>query len=210
MTVLQVASWFVIGVIVGFVGGWAAHVGFLLETPEMPADSLGEPPTIQERSGFLPGDADIFEEPFFSFISSERQEPQRAENPVQRKTETALFQRKDGTPVDAPHAWVEMARKHGHEIAYDELSPMFLDQFLLRYDHDLMPKHQEFVLGLCHYPSPWQGFTAYCPWAKERPLLFEQLTGYKLNELQLNNAIAEYVRRLQNNDAKEQAKAGTQ
>jgi hypothetical protein len=100
----------------------------------------------------------------------------------------------DGYPMPVRKAW--------GDIGYDELSPMFLDQFLLRYDHALMPDHQEFVLGLCHYPSPWEGFTAYCPWAKERPLLFEQLTGYKLNELQLNNAIAEYVRRLQKQEAK--------
>ena len=126
--------------------------------------------------------------------------PQRAENPVQRKTETAVFH-SDGYPLPVRKAW--------GDVAYDELSPMFLDQFLLRYDHALMPDHQEFVLGLCHYPSPWEGFTAYCPWAKERPLLFEQLTGYKLNELQLNNAIAEYVRRLQKNAAKEQAKIQT-
>ena len=46
---------------------------------------------------------------------------------------------------------------------------------------------------------PWKAFvdTAVSGWAKEMPLLFEQMTGYSLNDIQLNNAIAEWARRLQ-------------
>ena len=107
----------------------------------------------------------------------------------------------DGYPMPVRKAW--------GDIGYDELSPMFLDQFLLRYFHELMPQ-TAMLLGVTIQSDPWNDFALSFPWAKDMPLLFEQLTGYKLNELQLNNAIAEYVRRLQKNDAKEQAKAGTQ
>ena len=115
--------------------------------------------------------------------------PQRAENPVQRKTETAVFH-SDGYPLPVRKAW--------GDVAYDELSPMFLDQFLLRYFTPWMAVVSEHVNGR----DPWLEFVYMNPWAKDMPLLFEQLTGYKLNELQLNNAIAEYVRRLQKNEAK--------
>lgn len=123
--------------------------------------------------------------------------PQRAENPVQRKTETAIFY-SDGYPLPVRKAW--------GDVAYDELSPMFLDQFLLRYFHELMTVDLAWFEDVS---APWLRFIAFKPWAKDMPLLFEQLTGYKLNELQLNNAIAEYVRRLQKNAAKEQAKIQT-
>lgn len=123
----------------------------------------------------------------------------RAETSVQRKTATAVFH-SDGYPMPVRKAW--------GDVPYDELGPMFLDQFLLRYFSDLMPslipRNDGVMLWWLREDSyefdgrdPWASFLAACSWAKEMPLLFEQLTGYKLNELQLNNAIAEYVRRLQ-------------
>ena len=73
---------------------------------------------------------------------------------------------------------------------------MFLDQFLLRFFHSLMP--ETWVLRF-DAPgvslAPWPMFVNLHPWAEEMPLLFEQMTGYTLNEIQLNNAIAEWARR---------------
>jgi hypothetical protein len=115
--------------------------------------------------------------------------PYRAENSLQRKTETAVFH-SDGYPMPVRKAW--------GDIPYDELSPMFLDQFLLRYFAPLLSPFGPFMVNVHLCVSPWEAFVMAFPWAKEMPLLFEQLTGYKLNDLQLNNAIAEYVGRLTN------------
>ena len=83
-------------------------------------------------------------------------------------------------------------------MPYEELEGMFLDQFLIRFFHSLMPQVQMPLAGERdgRKLSPWECFMALRPWAKEMPLLFEQMTGYTLNEVQLNNAIAEYARRL--------------
>jgi len=111
-----------------------------------------------------------------------------------------VFRDKDNIPYPTRKAW--------GDLPYDELEPMFLDQFLLRYFPELMPpmipRNDGAMLWWRPEDSitfntrePWASFIEACPWAKDMPLLFEQLTGYKLNEMQLNNAIAEYVRRLQ-------------
>jgi hypothetical protein len=92
----------------------------------------------------------------------------------------------DGYPLPVRKAW--------GDIPYEELGPMFLDQFLLRYFAPWMCRSG---LSAADTLSPWDTFAYANPWAKEMPLLFEQLTGYKLNDMQLNNAIAEYVRRSQ-------------
>ena len=182
----------------GIATGWLLHDSRVRAATGMPADPVG----LCTRANGHEGPCNGFPaEGCLEFADAPiSRVPQRAENPVQRKTEIALFHRKDGTPVDAPHAWVEMARKHRGEIAYDELSPMFLDQFLLRYFPELM--NPDIVALMCVDSSgavtrPWDAFVSIATWAKDMPLLFEQLTGYKLNELQLNNAIAEYYRRLQ-------------
>jgi hypothetical protein len=115
-------------------------------------------------------------------------------NEVARRSAQAVFH-SDGYPMPVRKAW--------GDIAYDELGPMFLDQFLLRYFPDLM-KPEPYTLAAEVGISPWDAFSESNSWAKDMPLLFEQLTGYKLNEMQLNNAIAEYVRRLQKADAKKE------
>ena len=136
-------------------------------------------------------------------------ELQRAGTSVQRETETAVFHRKDGTPVPVRHVWDDEAAKHGTTIAYEELEPMFLDQFLLRYFAGLMPRKlwqlEEVSADHRIIPAsaPWDQFVILNAWAKEMPLLFQQLTGYKLNEHQLNNAIAEYARRLRKSAQRE-------
>jgi hypothetical protein len=104
----------------------------------------------------------------------------------------------DGTALPTRNVWDD---RKGSPIPYEELSPMFLDQFLLRYFAELMPYSLYWLESIVKTGSPWEDFVRTNPWAKEMPLLFEQLTGYKLTELQLNYAIAEYVRRLQRVDA---------
>lgn len=124
---------------------------------------------------------------------------QRAATPMQRETETALFQASNGAPVPSPRTWDKRLEPFGgpKTIAYEDLEGMFLDQFLLRFFHSLMP--ETWVLRF-DAPgvslAPWPTFVKMHPWATEMPLLFEQMTGYTLNEIQLNNAIAEWARRL--------------
>lgn len=86
-------------------------------------------------------------------------------------------------------------RKQWGDLPYEELSPMFLDQFLLRYFSELIRMPPAQVPRVSLY-VPWDDFLICNPWAREMPVLFQQLTGYQLNEHQLNNAIAEYCTRL--------------
>ena len=124
---------------------------------------------------------------------------QSAATPGPRETETALFQASNGAPVPSPRTWDKRLEPFGgpKTIAYEDLEGMFLDQFLLRFFHSLMP--ETWVLRF-DAPgvslAPWPMFVNLHPWAEEMPLLFEQMTGYTLNEIQLNNAIAEWARRL--------------
>ena len=124
-------------------------------------------------------------------------ESQRAETPVQRETQNGALQTKAGELVESPRYWDQRLDKitggAKTKIAYEDLEGMFLDQFLLRYFYSLMP--QNFIWGQATQ-RPWDDFVLLCPWAKEMPLLFEQMTGYTLNAIQLNNAIAEWSRRL--------------
>jgi hypothetical protein len=112
--------------------------------------------------------------------------------------EDAVFRTKAGRPVASRKTWDDRIAKQTQgavtEIPYDELEGMFLDQFLLRYFHSLMSQYVHLERWKS---SPWDNFISHYEWAKEMPWLFEQMTGYKLNEHQLNNAIAEYARRLQ-------------
>lgn len=86
------------------------------------------------------------------------------------------------------------------EIHSDDLELMFLDQLLIRFFHTLMPKTLVFPsspsVSRLSSSRPWKSFVGECSWAEEMPLLFELGWGYKLNEFQLNNAIAEYARRI--------------
>ena len=59
-----------------------------------------------------------------------------------------------------------------------------------------MPETGPYAINVHMGNSPWKSACNSAAWLKEMPLLFEQMTGYKLNELQLNNAIAEWARRL--------------
>lgn len=99
----------------------------------------------------------------------------------------AAFLDKDKRIMPTRRAW--------GELPYEELAPMFLDQFLLRYFAGLMKPVEYLPLGT--WNSPWEEFVVQNPWGKEMPLLFEQLTGYKLNDRQLNEAIGEWVSRLE-------------
>ena len=114
------------------------------------------------------------------------------------QAERSVFQTQAGQPIDSPRTWDKRLERFGgpKTIPYEELEGMFLDQFLLRYFYSLMPETWNIEM-----PSgsrvPWDAFTWAYPWAKEMPVLFEQMTGYALNEIQLNNAIAEWARRLE-------------
>lgn len=107
---------------------------------------------------------------------------------VTLQSDQPAFRTKQGAPLPIRAAW--------GDLPYEELAPMFLDQFLLRYFPLLMPS-EVVVFSQLGSGAPWKLFTDYCPWAKEMPLLFEQLTGYKLNDRQLNEAIGEYISRLE-------------
>jgi hypothetical protein len=125
----------------------------------------------------------------------------RAETPVQRETQKAALQTKAGQSIGSPRTWDKRLETFGGPttIPYEELEGMFLDQFLLRYFYSLMPETITFAgtpISRLSASRPWDSFLLECPWAKEMPLLFEQMTGYALNEIQLNNAIAEWARRL--------------
>ena len=127
---------------------------------------------------------------------------QRAATPGPRETETtALFKTSAGQAIESPRTWDKRLEKFGGPttIPYEELEGMFLDQFLLRYFYSLMPQEvfAYMTVGGWDNCAPWEGFVKRNPWAKEMPLLFEQMTGYTLNEIQLNNAIAEWARRLE-------------
>jgi hypothetical protein len=111
-----------------------------------------------------------------------------------------VFQSSVG-PLDPNHPWQKNLDKFNGppSIPYEELEGMFLDQFLLRYFYSLMPAQPVMQTYGWDGPTstgPWDAFERRNEWAKEMPLLFEQLTGYKLNDIQLNNAIAEWVRRV--------------
>lgn len=131
--------------------------------------------------------------------------PQRADTPVQRGTETfdasqiPIFKTNAGEAIGSPRNWDKRLEKFGGPAAipYEELEGMFLDQFLLRYFYSLMPERWDFEMpATVSSMKPWNAFVWMQPWAKEMPLLFEQMTGYSLNEIQLNNAIAEWARRV--------------
>jgi hypothetical protein len=128
-----------------------------------------------------------------------------------REMQNAALQTKAGDLVEPPYYWDQNIGKITNgaktSIPYDDLEGMFLDQFLLRYFYSLMPdvipRSDGAILFWLREDSielqprePWSSFTKACPWAKEMPLLFAQMTGYTLNGIQLNNAIAEWARRL--------------
>lgn len=125
-----------------------------------------------------------------------------AETPVQRETSQtgAIFQAKSGQSIESPHTWDKRLERFGGPatIPYEELEGMFLDQFLLRYFHSLMPQISDGWPGegTVWGGKPWDMIQKQRPWIKEMPILFEQLSGQKLNEIQLNNAIAEWARRV--------------
>ncbi len=132
-------------------------------------------------------------------------EHQRADTPGPGKTQIAsqqpVFQTQSGQVIESPRTWDQRLARFGgpEQIPYEELEGMFLDQFLLRFFYSLMPEPSmplSAINGEGRSLPPWECFIALHPWAKEMPVLFEQMTGYKLNELQLNNAIAEWARRL--------------
>ena len=106
------------------------------------------------------------------------------------RRQDSAFLTKQGDPLPTRAAW--------GDLPYEELAPMFLDQFLLRYFSALMPASIT-AMGIRAgvVLSPWGLFVDQETWAKEMPLLFEQLTGYKLNDRQLNEAIGEYISRLE-------------
>ena len=101
----------------------------------------------------------------------------------------SAFHNRRGEPLPARAGW--------GDLPYEELAPMFLDQFLLRYFASLLEGDGPFFVNVHLGNSPWNAFILGFPWAKEMPLLFEQLTGYKLNDRQLNEAIGEYISRLE-------------
>jgi hypothetical protein len=105
----------------------------------------------------------------------------------ERQQPGIVFRDSKGIPLPTRKAW--------GDIPYEELGPMFLDQFLLRYFAPWMCRSG---LSAADALSPWDAFAYANPWVKEMPLLFEQLTGYKLNDMQLNNAVVEYARRVLN------------
>jgi hypothetical protein len=127
------------------------------------------------KSPYLPGPPDASDRP--------RREWRREHLGDYFDPPAAAIQRMDGTPLASRKAW--------GQIPYEELGPMFLDQFLLRYFTGVITLP---VRDACT-SSPWHDFCQWNPWGSEMPLLFEQLTGYKLDDMQLNNAIAEFVRR---------------
>jgi hypothetical protein len=130
-----------------------------------------------------------------------KQEDSRAqEKEIAPVTPQPVFQMQSGQPVESPRIWdkriVETTHGAKTQVPYEELEGMFLDQFLIRFFHSLMPQSPRWFDSVAKGRSPWDHFAEMNEWAKEMPLLFEQMTGYTLNEIQLNNAIAEYARRL--------------
>jgi hypothetical protein len=129
----------------------------------------------------------------------------RADTPGRHEIEKApVFHTQSGTVIESPRIWDKRIAESTHgaktTVPYEELEGMFLDQFLIRFFHSLMPQKGElwgWTPTVGFIGPPWETFVRREAWAKEMPLLFEQLTGYALNEIQLNNAIAEYARRLQ-------------
>jgi len=124
-----------------------------------------------------------------------------AATPGPRETHGSIFETKSGHPVESPLYWDKRRLAHNlpAKIAYEELEGMFLDQFLLRYFPELMETTGDlFVRSPLPKSNPWDLFCQASPWkwTKYMPLLFEQMTGYSLNEIQLNNAIAEWARRV--------------
>jgi hypothetical protein len=168
----SVASAFLLGV----------ALGWLMRDAKIPRARPGIPSVCTRDAGH--------DGPCNGFPSPNPAIARRAENPVQRETENVAIRRMDGTRLPTRKVWDERA---GGAIPYEELGPMFLDQFLLRY---FAPWMAAANCGGISSIAPWDDFAFDNQWAKDMPLLFEQLTGYKLNEMQLNNAIAEYVRRL--------------
>lgn len=77
-------------------------------------------------------------------------------------------------------------------LPMEEIPPMFLDQFLIRYFFEIMRLPDLKLMQT----SPWRAFVATNTWAKDLPMLFWQLTSYKLSERQMNQAIEEYVERM--------------
>lgn len=116
----------------------------------------------------------------------------------------AVFKTQSGETLESPRTWDKRLEQFGgpKSIPYEELEGMFLDQFLLRFFHELMPQTWNVRIPEGS-KSPWPAFVWLCPWAKEMPLLFEQMTGYSLNDIQLNNAIAEWARRLSKTEVRQ-------
>lgn len=150
---------------------WPDGVRALRPKPGMPEEPAGR--------GTSDSASTIFKQPGVVLVPFEAGE-------VTLQSDQPAFRTKQGAPLPTRAAW--------GELPYEELAPMFLDQFLLRYFAGLMPTY---VNVETWKTSPWDNFIECCEWAKEMPLLFEQLTGYKLNDRQLNEAIGEYVSRLE-------------
>jgi hypothetical protein len=113
--------------------------------------------------------------------------------PVPKSLQPFVFHSADGSPMPTRQAW--------GDVPYDELAPMFLDQFLLRYFPKLMEATGAHMLQPEYFTGrPWKDFVAASlfQWGKDMPLLFEQLTSHKLNDLQLDQALGEFVSRLLN------------
>lgn len=190
------AAWIVIAFIVGAIAGsvitWPWWYKAEKQTDELERTrvSLAACLSIAEGWGMdnMPAKSEWAWSPALQAVYDLRRSfdftnPERAETSVQRRAA--------GLPQNLP--W---QKKFGGEIPYEELEGMFLDQFLLRWFSKLMPDDRLSADFLNSTLPPWDRFVSFSPWAKEIPLMFEQFTGYKLNDIQLNNAIAEYARRL--------------
>ena len=115
----------------------------------------------------------------------------RAETPVQRGTQLAREVVKEVVPSGSAFG----------KLKYEDVGEMFLDNFLLKYFHEIMippdfpnpgPTTQHEMRG----KGPWERFCTVNPWAKGLPELFWLMTGYRPDEYQLNQAISEYSRRV--------------
>lgn len=184
MTVVFAANWGFAALMlaVGYGLGWCMSVRLLFETP-------AKIPKTEDLATF--SELGQFKMP----MTLHRDQP--ADTPIAPVTPQPVFKTQSGQAVESPRTWDQRLARFGgpEQIPYEELEGMFLDQFLLRYFYSLMP---DAPFGTVFDVSlqPWDSFVVTHEWAKEMPLLFEQMTGYKLNDRQLNNAIAEWTRRL--------------
>lgn len=188
MTVVFAANWGFAALMlaVGYGLGWCMSVRLLFETP-------AKIPKTEDLASF--SELGQFKMP----MTLHRDQP--ADTPIAPVTPQPVFKTQSGQAVESPRTWDQRLARFGgpEQIPYEELEGMFLDQFLLRYFYSLMPTQPMLTLYGWEGQSisgPWDAFVRRNEWSKEMPLLFEQMTGYKLNDLQLNNVIAEWARRL--------------